>query len=87
MSSAIDNRIFSAEKSKLACNHTGTYAHLKRINVVHARTMGTMQENKMTILFFVYFLVRTTTKSVKFINKPVSCFGYFHVFVLFLLAK
>jgi hypothetical protein len=34
-----------------------------------------------------FILVRTTTKSIQFINKPVFMFRFFHVVVLVLLAK
>jgi hypothetical protein len=36
---------------------------------------------------FFFIWVRTTTKSIKFINKPEFCFDFFHVVVLVLLAK
>jgi hypothetical protein len=34
MASTVDERVFLVAMSKLASNHTGTQAHLKRINVV-----------------------------------------------------
>jgi membrane-associated HD superfamily phosphohydrolase len=40
----------------------------------------------MPILCFA-FLVRTTTKSIQFINRPVFLFLFFHVVVLLLLTK
>jgi hypothetical protein len=37
--------------------------------------------------YFLFILVRTTTKSIQFINKPVFLFSFFRVVVLLLLAN
>jgi hypothetical protein len=56
-------------------------------------TIANKPVNNVIINFNKYFhqapsiLVRTTTKSIQFINIQYFCFGFFHVVVLVLLAK